>query len=231
MTGRDVLRYAVWGLVAFTANANRRHYRMTTTWLPHLTANSISLLLPDALRLLLRRPHPRNPVEAIVMRMARDNPHYVLYVTPLAAGYILSHPRFNIYKGEWAELRWMGFGLDSIPHTATAMAFTALVHDSLRVVSNVDTSPGLLGRLIDWAAKRSGLVSFILLALVTLVWEYGEYRVHKRELALRGDITLINMQWSVEDTRKDVISNLIGWVLGLLLHRVERRLKLATVPE
>lgn len=219
MTGRDLLRYAIWGVVALTANANRRHYHMATTWLPHLIANSISLLLPDALRLLLAHPRPRNNVEAVVMTMARDNPDYVLYVTPLAAGYVLSHPRFNIYKGGWAELRWKGFGLDAIPHAATGLAFTALVRDSLRVTADVDASPGVLGRLLDWSAERSALVSLALLGLITFFWEYGEYRVHVRELALRGDVTLINMQWSGQDTRQDILSNLIGWALGVLLRR------------
>jgi hypothetical protein len=48
------------------------------------------------------------------------------------------------------------------------------------------------------------------------VWEYGEYRVHFYELGQRGDVTKINMQWSVADTAKDVRSNFLGWLLAVL---------------
>src|SRR5690606_10609374 len=74
---RDLFRWALFGLVAFTADSNRRYYGMQTTWLPHLLTNTLSLLLPDALRLLFQRKHPRNAVEAIMYRMARDNEDYV----------------------------------------------------------------------------------------------------------------------------------------------------------
>lgn len=219
MRKSDLLRYGLWAIMAYTADANRRHYNMQTTWLPHLLTNSVSLLLPDALRLLFRRKHPRNAVEAVMFRMARDNESYVYYVAPLAAGYILSHPRFNIYKGDWAELELAGFGLDSIPHTATAMALSALVQDSLQVVADVDDEGTLFSRALDAAAQNSALVSLGVLGVVTFVWEYGEYRIHKTEMAERGSAQLINMQWSVADTRKDVLSNFIGWVLAMLLKK------------
>ena len=219
MKTRDLLRYGLWAVLAYTADANRRHYHMTTTWLPHLLTNSLSLLLPDALRLLFGRRRARNAVEAVMFRMARDNDDYVLYVAPLAAGYILSHPRFNIYKGDWAELRLMGFGLDSIPHTATATALSALVQDSLKVVSEVDDDDTLLSRALDTAARYSPLASLGVLGVLTFIWEYGEYRIHKAEMAERGSTELINMQWSAADTRKDIISNLLGWLLAVLTRR------------
>jgi len=219
LRNRDLLRYGLWAVLAYTADANRRYYHMTTTWLPHLLTNTLSLLLPDALRRLFSRRKPRNAVEAVMFRMARDNQDYVLYVAPLAVGYILSHPRFNIYKGEWAELRWMGFGLDSIPHTATAAALSALVQDSLKVVADVDDQGTILSRALDTAARRSPLVSLGVLGALTVIWEYGEYRIHKAELAERGSAELINMQWSAADTRKDVMSNLLGWLLAVLVRR------------
>lgn len=218
MKTRDLFRWALFGLVAFTADSNRRYYGMQTTWLPHLLTNTLSLLLPDALRLLFQRKHPRNAVEAIMYRMARDNEDYVLYVAPLAAGYILSHPRFNIYKGDWAELRMAGFGLDSIPHTATAMGLSALVQDSLDVVADVEEGTAF-GRVLDVAAQNAPLVSLGVLGVVTFIWEYGEYRIHKLEMAERGSADLINMQWSAADTRKDIVSNFIGWVLANIARR------------
>lgn len=219
MRNRDLFRYGLWAVLAATADANRRHYHMATTWLPHLLTNTLSLLLPDALRRLFGRRRPRNAVEAVMFRMARDNEDYVLYVAPLAAGYILSHPRFNIYKGDWAELRLMGFGLDSIPHSATAMALSALVQDSLSVVADVDDEGTLLSRALDTAARHSALVSLGVLGALTFIWEYGEYRIHKAEMAERGSAELINMQWSAADTRKDILSNLLGWLLAALTRR------------
>jgi len=219
LRNRDLFRYGLWAVLAATADANRRHYHMATTWLPHLLTNTLSLLLPDALRRLFGRRRPRNAVEAVMFRMARDNEDYVLYVAPLAAGYILSHPRFNIYKGDWAELRLMGFGLDSIPHSATAMALSALVQDSLSVVADVDDEGTLLSRALDTAARHSALVSLGVLGALTFIWEYGEYRIHKAEMAERGSAELINMQWSAADTRKDILSNLLGWLLAALTRR------------
>ena len=219
MRNRDLTRYGLWAVLAATADANRRHYHMATTWLPHLLTNTLSLLLPDALRRLFGRRRPRNAVEAVMFRMARDNEDYVLYVAPLAAGYILSHPRFNIYKGDWAELRLMGFGLDSIPHSATAMALSALVQDSLSVVADVDDEGTLISRALDTAARHSALVSLGVLGVLTFIWEYGEYRIHKAEMAERGSAELINMQWSAADTRKDILSNLLGWLLAALTRR------------
>ncbi len=218
----DLARYAVWGVLAATADANRREYRMTTTWLPHLVVNSISLLLPDALCLLVpAKRKPNNLVEAVMDDMVRDNPKYVTYVFPLAAGYILSHPRFNIFKGDMGDIRIGGLGLDAIPHSATGFALTALVHDTLETAAEIQppsTSP--LSRLIHTLNRRPALVSLGILSALTFFWEYGEYSVHQHELELRdGDITKINMMWSAEDTARDVVANFLGWAAALVLKR------------
>lgn len=212
---RHWLRYLLWLMVAQTAYANRQHYHMTTTWLPHLLTNSLSLLLPDAARLLLgRRRRPANIVEDTLMTMVRDNPQYAMTVAPLAVGYIVSHPNFNIYKGEWGELRFAGLGLDAIPHAATAFAFSVLAADTFETMGQHDQYDDPLARLVQWGRQNPDGVALGLLALVTLGWEYAEYRVHHQELAQRGDVTAINMQWSADDTVRDIIANFIGWGLA-----------------
>ncbi len=216
-TARDFLRYGLWLLVALTAAANRREYRMQTTWLPHLLTNSLSLLLPDVVRgLLPRRAQARNLVEETLVKMVRDNQDYAVYVAPLAVGYITSHPRFNIYKGKWGEMQFAGFGLDSIPHSATAFALTGLVCDTLRVMGQQDRFDSTLARALRWGNQRRAVVSLGVLALVTFWWEYGEYRVHNYEMSQRGDVTQINMQWSAADTVRDVRSNLLGWLVAMI---------------
>lgn len=214
---RNWLRYLLWAMVAQTAYANRQHYHMTTTWLPHLLTNSLSLLLPDAVRLLLgRRQRADNIVEDTLMTMVRDNPHYATTVAPLAVGYIVSHPRFNIYKGDLGDLRFAGLGLDAIPHSATAFAFSVLAADTFETMGKHDEYQDPLAKVVQWGSQKPDLIALGSLTLVTLWWEYAEYRVHKQELAQRGDITAINMQWSVEDTARDVIANGLGWALAAL---------------
>src|SRR3954454_19215819 len=112
----SLLRYGIWCGVLATAEGNRREYHMTTTWLPHLATNTISLLLPDVYRLVARaKPAPapgerlpgelRQVIDSTLKAMLCDNPAYVLYVAPLALGYLLSSPWLNIYKGDLAEKR------------------------------------------------------------------------------------------------------------------------------
>ncbi len=221
---RDVLRYSLWLLMAQTAFANRRHYRMLTTWLPHLLTNTLSLLLPDVLRLWFSPHHPpRNLVEDTLLTMVRDNPRYAVYVAPLALGYIVSHPRFNIYKGDLGDLRIAGFGLDSIPHTATAFAFSALAADTLDQMGAHDQYAGLLAAGLRLGQRNSEVVSLLLLALITLNWEYGEYQMHQYEMTQVGDATAINMQWTPEDTARDVASNFLGWAAAMFWRRSKRR--------
>jgi hypothetical protein len=217
--------------VAVVAEGNRRAYAMTTTWLPHLAANSVSLLLPDIYRLvdaLSQRNEPAAPARPADQRqllretlevMVRDNPRYVVYVTPLAAGYLLSSPWLNIYKGKLAEKRLAGFGLDAIPHLATAFALARLVGDTAATAAALAGASGARATWLEWCAHHQGLCSAAALALATLVWEYGEYRIHIDELARRGDAERINMQWSVADTVFDCISNAAGWLLALGLSR------------
>ncbi len=211
----DFLRYGIWAVLAATADANRREYRMTTTWLPHLVVNSVALLLPDALRLLTpANRKPNNLVEGVMDEMVRDNPKYVTYVFPLAAGYILSHPKFNIFKGDMGDIRVAGLGLDAIPHSATGFALSALVQDTLETAAELEpASASPLAHLVHRLNKRPALVSFGILSIITFFWEYGEYSVHHRELEQQGgDITKINMMWSADDTARDVFANILGWV-------------------
>jgi hypothetical protein len=212
---RSWLRYLLWAMVAQTAYANRQHYHMSTTWFPHLLTNSLSLLLPDAVRLLFgNRTRANNIVEDTLMTMVRDNPHYAMTVAPLALGYIVSHPRFNIYKGKMGELRFAGLGLDAIPHSATAFAFSTLVADTVETMGQHDEYTDVLARLVQWGRHHPDLISLAALTALTASWEYAEYRVHEDELAQRGDITAINMQWSMEDTGRDIIANAMGWALS-----------------
>jgi hypothetical protein len=221
----SLLRYGLWCGVLATAEGNRRAYHMTTTWLPHLTTNTISLLLPDIYQLVARvKPAPRDSgslpselrqvVGGTLTTMLCDNPAYVLYVAPLALGYLLSSPWLNIYKGDLAERRLAGFGLDALPHALTAFALTALTADTARVVGEQSSSTaGLaeLGRVID---QHQTLISAMVLLAATIMWELGEYRIYQYELARRGSREQINMQWSVRDTAYDCAANLIGWLLA-----------------
>src|SRR4051812_8623405 len=221
----SLLRYGLWCGVLATAEGNRREYHMTTTWLPHLTTNTISLLLPDIYRLLARaRLAPehsgsmpselRQVVGGTLTTMLCDNPAYVLYVAPLALGYLLSSPWLNIYKGDLAERRLAGFGLDALPHATTAFALTVLTVDTASVVGELSSSTaGLadLGGLID---RCQTLISAIVLVAATIVWELGEHRIYQYELARRGSREAINMQWSVSDTAYDCAANVIGWLLA-----------------
>ncbi len=217
----DLVRYGLWLGVAATAEANREEYHMSTTWLPHLLTNSLSLLLPDLYRSARLSGNHKAPIipEALdepLHTLICDNPQYTAYVTPLALGYILSHPRFNIYKGRMAELRFAGLGLDAIPHASTAFALTALVCDTVDRLADSVPDADSLAPALQWSDQHKPLVSAAVLTLATLIWEGGEYSMHRHELKLRGDVRLINMQWSVRDTLNDIVANLIGWVFGVL---------------
>src|SRR6266542_4153058 len=102
MRQSDLARYGLWCGIVVTAEGNRREYHMATTWLPHLATNTLSLLLPDIYRLMIRRKRgsstraPDRPqslprevrdlIGATLTTMLCDRPGYVLYVTPLAFG-------------------------------------------------------------------------------------------------------------------------------------------------
>lgn len=231
----DLWRYVLWFAVAETALENRREYRMATTWLPHLLTNTASLFLPDLFRLLTpseraldtangEDPSDFEVVEQTIVAVVRDNPNYAGYVTPLALGYILSHPRFNIYKGEMAEIRVAGLGLDALPHSATAYGLVALSADTIETAARVVPKKNVFSPLIQWAARNPGLVTGLVLGTATLFWEYSEYRVHQHELKERGgDVTKINMQWSMEDTIRDCVANALGWAAAMLFRRARGR--------
>ncbi len=224
----DLARYGLWLLVAESADANRREYHMQTTWLPHLLTNSLSLLLPDVLRLLLPPSVLSAPAHGVLIEelqvieqtltaAVRDNPNYVVYVAPLAAGYILSHPNFNIYKGDLAKKRLVGFGLDALPHGATAFGLTALLCETAATAAKTVPPANPLMPLVKWAKTNPALFSGLMLTALTAFWEFSEYRVHVHELALRGgDPEKINMQWSVDDTARDCAANFVGWGLAIL---------------
>jgi hypothetical protein len=231
----DLARYGLWCGIAATAAGNRREYAMTTTWLPHLLTNSASLLLPDLLRRVAPAPSPASAgpagawplLRATLDAMVRENPAYVLYVAPLAAGYLLSAPWLNIYKGELGDRRVAGFGLDALPHAATAFALTAFSREALRVAAGLAPDQAPLAPSLRWLAKRRDLASALALALATLLWELGEYQMYRHELSRRGDASAINMQWSPLDTATDCLANAAGWLLAVALDRL-RLASLAT---
>ena len=230
----DIIRYGIWAGIVATANANRRHYGMTTTWLPHLLANTCTLLLPDIYGRLaprerecavdMLRTAPRTqPARGTEWRVIHDtlhaivcdNPGYVVYMAPLAAGYLLSHPQFNIYKGTLAEKRLAGFGLDALPHAATAFALVAFVGDGVHEAVRHAAHESRLARPLRWGDAHQALLSAAVLTLATIIWEFGEYKIHLSELAQRSDTSEINMQWSPQDTVYDCVANVIGWGLAV----------------
>lgn len=222
----DIIRYALWGGIVATANANRRHYHMTTTWLPHLLFNTLTLLLPEIYGLLApSRPAQDERTRLLhdtLTAMVRDNPRYVLYVAPLAAGYLLSHPRFNIYKGAMAEMRLAGFGLDALPHSATAFALAALVGDTAREAATHMPAEHDLAAALRWCDRHQALLSAAALTLATISWETGEYLMYRSELAQRGNMERINMQWSPRDMLFDCAANVAGWGLANVWHSARR---------
>lgn len=226
----DYARYGLWLLLANTANANRRQFGLPTTWVLHLFGNSIALLLPELIRATdglltvekdvddARQDAGAWPaIYATLQELVVGNPDYVKYVAPTAAAYIVSHPRFNIYRGAWAELTWWGFGLDTIPHAATAYAFTRAVYDTLDALAPRLDEHSALHPYVTWAAAHRRLVTGSAIALLTLAYETGEFLIHRQELAARDhDVNRINMMWGLKDSIFDGISNAIGWAVAIL---------------
>lgn len=186
----------------------------------------MALLLPEIYRLversfglerrLNRRDHPHAALLRVTAeRLVRDNPDYVSYVAPAALAYIVSQPRLNIYRGRLGRLNLLGFGLDSIPHAATAYALSNFAYDTLAELErNAGISPTLEPYLKRLASRKS-LAAAGFIAALTLVYEAGEYYIHKSELKARdNDRSRINMVWGVEDTVFDGLSNMIGWALA-----------------
>jgi hypothetical protein len=224
----DLLRYGLWSLMAATANANRREFRMATTWLPHFVLNTFTLFLPELYNAIVPREELSgshndawSDIRHTLDAMIRDNPEYAIYVAPIPIGYILSHPRFNIYKGEMAEIRFLGLGLDALPHGITAFTMTSLFCESTEKGASNIHSHNPVSEAIEESAQHPATSSGILLVLATLWWEVGEYMIHRHELALRGDITKINMMWSLPDTLNDCFANFLGWALALGLRSLK----------
>jgi hypothetical protein len=237
----DLIRYGLWVALAETAFENRRTFRMATTWLPHFIIDSTALLLPDLVRLFGGKKKPRlalvtpngltptssNPdVEVItdtLSAMTLDNPAYTAYVAPVALGYIVSHPKFNIYKGEMAEMRFMGLGLDAIPHGTTAFTMVSLTLDSLEYAAKVVSPRSNLYKPIKWLSEHKTLLTGGILVGATFLWEVGEYRIHVYELQKNdNDITKINMMWSMDDTIRDVVANTLGWLIATIVNGAKK---------
>jgi hypothetical protein len=227
----DLARWLLWGGVLISALANKRHFGLPSTWVFHTIGNTITLLLPDLLRAVSRVGRREGapsdghagrlaPIELTLSDLVARNPAYVLYVAPLALGYIVSHPRFNIYKGEWAELRLAGFGLDSIPHATTAWALTTLTMNAIDTLAGHIPPTAPEAELARWAEARRGAIAALALGLLTIGYEAAEWAIHNAELrATGGDPSRINMEWSLSDTMMDVAANLGGVTLALALKR------------
>ncbi|MCB0167927.1 MAG: hypothetical protein KDI79_27110 [Anaerolineae bacterium] len=220
---KTAVRYGLWLVLAATANANRRHFGLTTTWLPHLLGNSVALFLPEIYRLIdsglqlaERLPADRYPTPAALRlslnEVVADNPDYVDYVAPAALAYIVSHPHFNIYRGSWGEKNILGFGFDSIPHSTTAYALSTMIYDSIEAVDSHTPANAVISTPVKFAAKHKIAVVGTILAGLTLFYETSEFLIHKAELKARNnDVSQINMMWSLKDTIYDILSNTMGW--------------------
>ncbi len=237
----DLVRYALWVGVAATADANRREYRMPTPWVPHLLMNSVSLLMPELYR-ILPQAAPESldesnwqktyrAVHDLLAAIAHDNPEYAACVAPVAIGYILSHPKFNIYKGDMAKIRIGGFGLDAFPHGTAAFSLTRLICDSAHLARRRLSRGNPLAPALRWADRHTVPLTFAALVGASFLWELEEYLVHKYELNLRDhDVEKINMMWDVDDMIRDSAANSIGWALGALLE-TQKPFDPAAVPQ
>ncbi|HBY96794.1 MAG TPA: hypothetical protein DEP84_23080, partial [Chloroflexi bacterium] len=230
MNRSRLTRIALWLALAATADANRRHFHLNTAWLPHGVGNSIALILPELTGRFLDppcaspTPDTVTALQATLRAMIVDNPNYSFYLAPAVLGYVVSHPRFNIYKGEWAKIRFFGFGLDAIPHGTTAAALSLLIFDTLSELERRLPQTSALVRLVHWTgAHREAFAAFVL-AVVSAIWEGGEYLMQQSELRARNyDYGEINMEWSLHDTFFDVLANFAGWAVASCVRRPERR--------
>jgi hypothetical protein len=230
----DLLRYALWLGVVGTANANRKYYGLPTTWVFHLTLNSLLLFLPELYRgasklwrFDARARYQRDVISAVhgmIQDTMVNNPQYALYVSPVPLAYIVSHPKFNIYKGHLAELRLFGFGLDAIPHSATAFGFATFVMEALHALRRHAPQEARWYPYAARADQHSAVIAGALLASASAVYESGEYAIHEEELReTGGDITKINLVWSAQDTLFDLMSNTMGWLAAVLVRARKRK--------
>lgn len=225
------LRYLLWLGLAGTAYANDREFHLKTAWVPHFVGNTLALLFPelfyalDNLLHLDRRFRDAKVDVWTTLRATLDqvilkNPAYVEYIAPVTLAYIVSHPRFNIYRGEWAHLRLLGFGLDSIPHSASAYTISSFLYDLIDALQQNLVPGSPIASLVRWTARHRKLTTGAALGLLTLLYESGEYSIHRHELQVRhDDPSQINMMWDPVDTFFDVLSNTAGWAFATLRHR------------
>lgn len=225
------LRYLLWLGLVLTADANRRHFGLPTTWVFHLSGNSLALLLPELYEAATRRfrldrrargagSNLLTVAHHVVQDLAVNNPNYVEYVGPPAAAYIVSHPRFNIYKGKWGRIRVMGLGLDAIPHGATAFALSNLVMDTLDTARHYEPHPRGPAAPLNWMYRHPAATALGFLALASAVYETGEYKIFREEYARTGgDRSKMNMEWSVPDTLRDLLANTVGYLAAVARRR------------
>lgn len=228
------LRLLLWLGVLYTARANQKYFGLPTTWVFHLTLNTFTLCLPEIVRgtgtilqLDARAKQKRDFVttaHATIEDAVVTNPNYAWYVAPVALAYIVSHPHFNIYKGDWAKVRLFGFGLDALPHSSTAFAFTQLVMDTLSAFRKHTPRDASWRALAVMADKHAGNLAGAFLIGASALYETGEYAINQEELReTGGDESKINLVWSAEDTLFDLMSNTLGWLTAVLVRRKHTR--------
>lgn len=235
----DLLRYGLWASVMFTANANRKYFGLPTTWVFHVTLNSFILFLPEILQVsnkvlrLDERAQTKQDfvttVQGTLQDAVVDNSEYALYVAPVALAYTVSHPQFNIYKGEFAKVRLFGFGLDAIPHSLTAFGFTNLVMDTLAAFHRNTPNNAAWRGLAEQADEHAGALAGTFLIGASALYEAGEYAINQEELReTGGDESKINLVWSAQDTLFDLMSNTLGWLAAVMLRPRKRPQKIST---
>ncbi|MDQ5853730.1 MAG: hypothetical protein M3380_17015 [Chloroflexota bacterium] len=233
MRSADPLRYILWCGVAATAARNRKEYGVPTAWLTHLLGNTVTLFLPDLLRIARARSPGKPPTDSTVRallrtldRRVRQDPNYAAYVAPLAIGFIASHPDYSIYHGRWAERTILGFGADSVPHAAAAYALARLVSETVRTLHEELPTTAPLVRQVAWAAQYVDELAAAAVTVVTIIWEVSEYLAHIAELEATGrDASEINMQWSLPDAITDSFSNLLGLLAAIAVRRSKERIR------
>lgn len=226
MRGSDALRYGLWLAVAGTARRNRREYGVPTAWLTHLAGNTVTLFLPDALRLLRRSgfalPATLQPLLRTLQRRVCDDPAYAAYVAPLALGFVASHPDYSIYHGRWAERTVLGFGIDSLPHSSAAYALARLTGKTLHTLHKELPSDHALAEPAAVAARHADAICAAVVGGITLIWEISEYLAHQAEVDRTGrDPSEVNMQWSLPDAITDSLSNIGGLLAAIAVRRAE----------
>ncbi len=231
MTGRDGLRYALVGGVLATAVAQQKKTGLITSWIFHATINPALLLFPELYQALSRAlslearagrdpDAPISVAHGVISDVVVRNPRYVDLVGIVPLAYILSFPSISIYKSEWANKALFGWGLDSIPHAATAFSLIHFVRVTVAALKRHMPRTGALAAVAEQAVHHTDLVAAGALVMATAGYEGGEYLIHLSELRkVGGEESRVAMEWSVEDTLQDIISNCVGGVLALLQQR------------